>query len=140
MARALAFSAIVAVTVSLKCGAFGAPTDPPPSAAAAYKQYFDQALKNPAYSAASADLRKMNIKSTKVFSACIGQFVKGTGCPTADYFFGCAFAEAHPSDPDSAAAEEVCGEYASGQYAVQRIKVYDGDGCGYIIDTITCAF
>jgi hypothetical protein len=39
-----------------------------------------------------------------------------------------------------AAAQQVCDQHASAQYGVQRIKVYNGDRCGYVVDTITCAF
>ncbi len=82
----------------------------------------------------------MKIKNLRVFTACIGELAGATACPTADYFFGCDFADSHASNPDAAAAQQVCSEHGSGQYGVQRIKIYNGDRCGYIVDTITCAF
>jgi hypothetical protein len=140
MTPGLTFSAVVALSVALSSVALGASSHPKQEAVAPYKHYFEKALRNPDFGKTTRDLHKMKIKNLKIYSACIGELVGATACPRADYFFGCAFADAHPSNPDSAAARRICAEHASAQYAVQRITVYRGDRCGYIIDTVTCAF
>jgi hypothetical protein len=140
MTNRLTFSPIVALSVALSAGALGAPSDPKQHAVAAYKNYFEMALRNPDFSKITRDLHRLKIKNLKIYSACIGELIGATACPRADYFFGCAFADAHASNPDSAAAQRICAEHASGQYAVQRITVYRGNRCGYIIDTVTCAY
>ena len=132
MAHRLALSRVV-----LAGGALGASH---PKQVAAYKRYFEKALQDPAYSKTTPDLHKMTIKNLKTYTARIGQLVGATACPTADYFFGCGFAGAHASKPEVAAAQRICSEHGSAQYAVQRIRAYHGDRCGYIIDTVTCAF
>ncbi len=140
MTRRLTFSPIVALSIALSSGALGASSRPKQEAVAAYKHYFEKALRKPYYSKITPNLHRMKIKNLKIYSACIGELVGASACPRADYFFGCAFADAYASNPDSAAAQRICSEHASAQYAVQRITVYRDDRCGYIIDTVTCAF
>ena len=138
MTRSLAIA--VALSVALADGGFAAAPDANPGAVAAYEHYLDVALHNPAFSETTPDLHTMKITRMKAYSVCIGELLRETGCPTADYFFECDFADAHPSEAESAAARRICAEHASAQYAVQRITAYRGDRCGYIIDTVTCAF
>ncbi len=51
MARLLIFSAMAAFGVALGGSVSAASADPAPGADAAYKHYFDEALKNQSYSA-----------------------------------------------------------------------------------------
>jgi hypothetical protein len=70
------------------------------------------------------------------FVVCIGD---GIGCPenTSDFRFDCGFARAHPTNTDSAAAEEIC-RVQHVNYNVQRLSVYGGGNCGGIRLRVTC--
>jgi len=74
---------------------------------------------------------------TKTVQVCVGDVAPGK-C-WSDENFNCQFATANASNTDSTAARLACAKRGLRLFNYARIDVHDGDGCGYIVLSVTCS-
>jgi hypothetical protein len=75
----------------------------------------------------------------KKFTVCIGDICRPNVPGSADYNYGCGFAEGNPTNTDDAAAKDVC-EFRNNfpQYSFVRYNSVNGGRCGAIYVNVKC--